>query len=729
MRQLLSFSVLGFVALLVIAWTVVDTVKVNGETFRKMTQGKDLLADVLPPPVYLLEFHDTELMMLSETKSEKIDSLIQKANKSAEDYAKRHALWASSSLPSSILVREAEAYAQGHAFIMLHDSQFVPLIRSGDREGARRAFAISLNPAYDDHRAAIDALVMEVGNYNTLIAADARQQESNGKWMLAGFGLSVIILIVSWSFLLSRRMTEQRSMELRQRGDEERYRFALEAANMGAWEWDIINGEVHWSGAIEPMFGLEKGKFAGTYAAYLGLLHPEDRANVEKAIVRAIDGSTDVYFVEHRVLYPDGSLHWLEGKGRVEKDARGTPVRMRGTVSDITMIKRSEAERNTLEERLQQSQRMESVGRLAGGVAHDFNNLLTCILGNVELARMRTKPEAPLLRYLDDVELAARRSADLTHQLLAFARKQVIQPQLLSLNQCVAEAERLLQRTLGEHIQLNCELSPTPPMIMVDPGQISQVIINMGVNARDAMPGGGSLHIKAGFEALDAAVLKDYPDVRPGRYAMLMIADTGMGIEVAEQKRVFEPFYTTKKPGKGTGLGLATTYGIIKQHGGHIALKSIPGVGSTFSVYLPLCEESSMAKPHECALTPAVAGTPTVLLCEDDALVREVIQAALSDIGYTILVAPDGDKGLQLGLASANPISLLITDFVMPSISGLELERKLREHMPHLKVLFITGYAENAISSLSVNDPKRQLLQKPFSPKELFRKVRAMIEA
>ncbi len=380
-------------------------------------------------------------------------------------------------------------------------------------------------------------------------------------------------------------------------------------------------------------------------------------------------------------------------------------------------------------ERLRQAEKMELVGRLAGGVAHDFNNLLTCILGNVELARMRTQPDAPVLRFLDDVELAARRSADLTYQLLAFARKQVIQPRLLSLNQCVNEAERLLQRTLGEHIKLVCELSPTPPMVMVDPGQISQVIINMGVNARDAMPKGGRLNIKASFETLDDSVLKEYPDVRPGRYAVLTVADTGTGIVEAEQKRIFEPFYTTKKPGKGTGLGLATTYGIIKQHGGHIALKSVPGEGTTFSVYLPLCEDKEPLPAHESSGTaPAIGGTPTVLLCEDDDLVREVVEAALSDIGYTILVAQDGDQGLKMALACPQPISLLITDFVMPSISGLELERRLRETQPHVKVLFITGYAENAISSPGANDKRRQLLQKPFSPKELFKKVREMIE-
>lgn len=380
-------------------------------------------------------------------------------------------------------------------------------------------------------------------------------------------------------------------------------------------------------------------------------------------------------------------------------------------------------------ERLRQAEKMELVGRLAGGVAHDFNNLLTTILGNVELSRRRLGRESPIKRNLDDIELAATRSADLTHQLLAFARKQVIQPRCVDLNVCVSEAERLLRRTLGEHIQLEFSPGSDRPMVLVDPGQICQVIINMGVNARDAMPKGGRMTLSTRIETLDKNAAKEFPDLQPGRFAVLSVSDTGAGISEENQKRIFEPFFTTKQSGKGTGLGLATCYGIVKQHNGQISVRSQLGSGSTFFVYLPICENADVIQEQkDVAVLPAIEGTPTILLCEDDKMVREVIEAVLVAMGYNVLVAKSGDEALVLAKESKTPIQLLITDLVMPEMTGLELEQRLRENLARVKVLLITGYSEEAIANPGAFNHTRQLLQKPFSPADLFEKVRTMIE-
>jgi len=731
MRQLLAFSVLGFAVLLVIAWTVVETVKVNGETFRKMTQGKDLLADVLPPPAYLLELHDTAQMMLAEPQLEKIDRLIQKAKKSAADYAKRHAIWESSSLPRSILNREAEAYAQGHAFIVLHDSQFVPLIRSGDREGARRVFATGLNPAYENHRAAIDALVVEVSNYNTLIAAEARQQESNGKWMITGFGVSVILLIASWSVLLSRRMAEQRSMELRQREDEERYRFALEAASMGAWEWDIINGEVRWSGAVEPMFGLEKGAFAGTYVAYLCLLHPEDRAIVEKAIARAIGGNTDAYFVEHRVVYPDGSLHWLEGKGRVEKDASGTPIRMRGTISDITNRKRMESERDTLEERLRQSQRIESVGRLASGVAHDFNNILTSIMGYTELALLDVV-QNPARQRIEGIQTAAERAGRLTKQLLAFSRKQILQPEYLNVNSVIKNLQGMLERLLGSQVHLHVSEGAKTPTIKADRGQIEQVVLNLVVNARDAMPHGGTITISLGT-ADPANLYVQWGSIKnASNVVVLSVSDEGTGISPEVRSQLFQPYFTTKAEGKGTGLGLSTVYGIVEQSGGGIGLESEPGKGTTFKIYLPA--QDSPAVPE---MSGSVNGTKaerrisdrsaTVLVVEDDPAIATIVQFTLSRQGFKVLTAESGDAAMKLLTQNRESVELILTDVMLPGKSGRALAEEAVHFKPGLKVLFMSGFAADEMLNETIERLGANLLPKPFSQELLANKVSELL--
>jgi PAS domain S-box-containing protein len=416
----------------------------------------------------------------------------------------------------------------------------------------------------------------------------------------------------------------------------------------------------------------------------------------------------------------DGSTMWLETSKLPLHDAAGVVIGVLGTWQDIT-------QRRQMEEQLRQSQKMEAVGRLAGGIAHDFNNLLTVILGYSEmLLAMLPAPAEHLRDSLEAVRDAGDRAAALTRQLLAFSRKQVLEPRVLNLNEVVTHTEKLLRRLIGENIVLGTVLADDLDLVRVDPGQMEQVLMNLVVNGRDAMPGGGRLTIETRAVDIPAEGPKSDDDCPPGRYVQLSVSDTGAGMTPEVKARIFEPFFTTKQLGQGTGLGLSTVYGIVKQSGGRIAVYSEPGIGSAFHIYLP----AVTAAPAPLALEDDAirGGTETVLLVEDEQAVRALVRMSLEKRGYKVLEAASGREALDLAALHGGSIELLVSDVVMPEMSGPELVAALGPLRPAMKILLVSGYTEDAMVRHGIAQAKANFLQKPFTLGTLARKVREVLD-
>ncbi len=425
---------------------------------------------------------------------------------------------------------------------------------------------------------------------------------------------------------------------------------------------------------------------------------------------------------ETKFLKKDGSVVQSLLTSTVWRAKDGAILGRHGIIRDITEIK-------LLEEKLLQSQKMEAVGRLAGGIAHDFNNLLMAITGYDELLMCSLEPTSTLYNYAEEIHKAAERAADLTRQLLAFSRRQVLKPKVLDLKTLVDNLEKMLQRLIGEDIHLKTILDPELGKIKADPGQIEQVIMNLAINARDAMPNGGKLTI----EAKDIDLERMHPNrlnpIEMGPYVMLSVSDTGVGIDRKMMPHIFEPFFTTKEQGKGTGLGLSTVYGIIKQSGGYIRVGSEPGSGTTFTIYLPRIEEKvEAAKSRQHEVSPQ-RGAETILLVEDEDMVRNIISEALRANGYTVLETSRGVDALSICRDHEEPIHLLMTDVVMPEMNGLELARKVASLRPETKVIYMSGYAENNVVSNGVLGPGAAFISKPFTPSALSEKVREVLGA
>jgi PAS domain S-box-containing protein len=404
------------------------------------------------------------------------------------------------------------------------------------------------------------------------------------------------------------------------------------------------------------------------------------------------------------------------------RDAHGKVIGLIGIARDVTELKR-------LEEQLLQAQKMEAVGQLAGGIAHDFNNLLTVINGYSQVVFSHLRAEDPSREMLAQIQKAGERAANLTRQLLAFSRKQMLQPQIVNLNDVLAELHKLLNRLIGEDVDLALVPDPKLGLARVDPGQFEQAIINLAVNARDAMPQGGRLIIETRNADLDDRYADRHTEVRPGRYVLVAVSDTGHGMDAMTRARIFEPFFTTKEIGKGTGLGLAMVYGFVKQSGGHVEVYSEPGHGTTFKVYLPRAEAAVRSAKSSQGVLRVPKGAETVLLVEDEDAVRTLSRLILESNGYTVLEARDGQEGVWVGQQHPGPIHLLVTDLVMPRMSGRQLADRLTQARPHMRVLFISGYTDEAAMRQGVLEPDLDFLQKPFSPISLARKVREVLDA
>jgi PAS domain S-box-containing protein len=417
----------------------------------------------------------------------------------------------------------------------------------------------------------------------------------------------------------------------------------------------------------------------------------------------------------------DGATILVRLSGRPVRDAQGEVAYFEMTAEDIT-------ERRRLETTLRQAQKMEAVGRLAGGIAHDFNNLLMLIKGYSDLLRDRLPAEETPREYASEIQKAADRASSLTQQLLAFSRKQVLELRVLDVNQVVTSMSKMLPRLLGEDIEVVTRLNSAIGRVKADPGQLEQVLMNLAVNARDAMPEGGRLTIETGECELDDEYVRQHPGARPGRFVMLAVSDTGVGMNTDVRAHVFEPFFTTKAKGKGTGLGLAMVYGIVKQSNGYIWVYSEPGQGATFKVYLPRVEEAAESELRAPATGPPPRGTETVLVVEDEDGVRRVTREYLEANGYSVLEAQSGAEALAVAEQHAGPLHLVLTDVVMPGMSGRELTERLRRRRPELRVIFMSGYTDDAVMHHGALAPGVAFLQKPFARDALARKVREVLD-
>jgi len=520
-----------------------------------------------------------------------------------------------------------------------------------------------------------------------------------------------------------RDITERKCAEEERRKSEEFQRAIVACSPVALYSLDQDGNVITWNASAERMFGWTTEEIVGKP---LGVV-PEDKQEEFREIRRRVMLGQTFLNLETIRRKKDGTRLDVSLSTAPIIDAEGNVIDIMSHVVDITERKRAEQEMAALQEQLRQSQKMEAIGQLAGGIAHDFNNLLTIISGSAQLSLLDLQEGDPLKANLEEIRRASDRAADLTRQLLAFSRKQILEMKVLDMNQVLERLDKMLRRVIGEDIAL--EVIPAEPLgkVKADPGQMEQVWMNLVVNARDAMPEGGKLTIETANVELDEEYARRHIAVKPGSYVMLSVSDTGMGMTPEVKERLFEPFFTTKEMGKGTGLGLSTVYGIVKQSGGNIWVYSEPGQGTTFKIYLPQVDEP-LEELREEEIREIPHGSETVLVVEDEETVRKLAVRILKRQGYKVLEAEDGGKAFMLCEKFKEAIHLILTDVVMPGMSGRKLAERLKEIHPEAKVLYMSGYTDNAILHHGVLEPGIQFLQKPFTVEGLSRKVREALD-
>ena len=526
--------------------------------------------------------------------------------------------------------------------------------------------------------------------------------------------------------VMASRLQRQRS-EHDLRESEARLNESQRVARIGHLVYDIERESWEISPTLAEILGVPPGS-ASDFEHWFGVVHPADAPRLRRYLAEEVMTGKSPFDQEYRVVRgSDGAVRWMHAKAAGEHGPDGKLLRVFGTVQDVTERKQAEQEREKLQAELLQAQKLESIGRLAGGVAHDFNNMLLAILGNVSLALEQVTEGYPLREYLEEIQTAAERSAELTRQLLAFARRQTVSPRVLDLNETVAATLKLLQRLIGEQIQLVWRPGATLCPVEMDPTQVDQILANLTVNARDAIGGPGTITIETSNVALEGPEAADR-ELAPGEYVMLSVSDTGPGMDDHVRERLFEPFFTTKEIGHGTGLGLATVFGIVKQNFGHIEVISEPGLGATFRIYLRRTERVAEVPPATVEAPPRT-GHETVLIAEDEEQVLALARRILSRSGYRVLVARSPNEALALSEANPGTIDLLVSDVVMPGMNGKQLRDEVERLQPGVRCIFMSGYTANVIAHQGVLDHGVAFLQKPFSARTLSDMVRAVLDA
>ncbi|HEU4680779.1 MAG TPA: ATP-binding protein, partial [Gemmatimonadales bacterium] len=502
---------------------------------------------------------------------------------------------------------------------------------------------------------------------------------------------------------------------------QERLRQALDAARMGIWVWSVENNTLSWDENLRQLYGLGPHDRVSTHEDFLARVHPQDRAFVRESVRKALQEGEELDY-EFRVVLPDGRVRWIADQGEVRRDEQGRPIHLTGVCADVT-------ERRVAEERLRQAHRMESVGRLAGGVAHEANNQMSVVLGAAYFILRRPDVPEAVRADAEFIQKAAERTAAVTAQLLAFSRRQILRPEVLDLNAVITAWEPILRRVMGEDCGVVLHLNPDIGPVRADPGQLEQVLLNLALNARDAMPRGGRIAVETfQTEVTDAyARAKSGIEVRPGKYVVLSVSDTGHGMDRETMNHVFEPFFTTKGVGQGTGLGLSTVYGIVKQSEGYVWAYSEPGQGTTFKIYLPLRSEP-VGPVIKAAASPVSKAGETILVVEDDEPVRYMMKRTLEDAGYVVLDAGGADEALDVISGAAGKIRLLLTDVVMQGTNGRELAEEAEKLVPGLPILFTSGYTDAEIQRRGLLGPGAAFIQKPLTPALLVQSVRNRLE-
>jgi len=525
---------------------------------------------------------------------------------------------------------------------------------------------------------------------------------------------------------LTRENQERRQAEESLRQSQSQLAQAQQMARMGSWQWDLVSNQTTWSEETRRLYGRRTEDSGRSMEDCLtDRIHPHDLERVRSIMADALRTGRPFTCV-HRIVLPDKTERVLEGRGEVRLDASGKPVAMFGVVQDITDARRAEEALRRSEEQLRQSQKMDAVGRLAGGIAHDFNNVLTVIGGYCSLSLPLAGEGHPLRKSIEEIQRAADRASSLTSQLLAFSRKQVLQPRVLNLNDVVHNMEKMLRRLIGEHIELHTSFESALANTKADPGQIEQVILNLVVNARDAMPQGGRLSIATKNIFIEGSLGSGDRVVKPGRYVLLSVSDNGVGMSEETKAHLFEPFFTTKGVGKGTGLGLATTHGIVCQSGGEIQVRSEPKSGATFDIYLPVTDEAVAPPVSEDSLIPD--GKESVLVVEDDPALRGLACTLLRQRGYQVRESADALDALRL-LGKDWAFDLVVSDVVMPRMNGKDLCDQIKRRAPKTRVLLMSGYTDDALVQNGVLTNELAFLEKPFSPGQFARKVREVLDA
>lgn len=515
-----------------------------------------------------------------------------------------------------------------------------------------------------------------------------------------------------------KRIEQEEALRL----SEERFRLIANATNEVIWDWDAVQQKLWLNDGMLSMYGYPDERFNSGTSLWTEVIHKEDRELVQTSIMNALNSpSTHNWQLEYRFIHANGEPRFVVNSGYIIRDKDGKALRMVGSMLDVT-------ESREMSERLRQSQKMEAVGQLTGGVAHDFNNLLTVILGNAELLSEKLTDQQQLRLLAEMTATAAERGAELTSRLLAFARRQPLEPKQVNLNKLIRGMDNLLRRTLQENIDIETVYAGGLWLSEVDPGQLEGALLNLAINARDAMPNGGKLTIETANTQLDDNYANQHDEVKPGQYVLISVSDSGCGMPESVLHRAFEPFFTTKQIGKGSGLGLSMVYGFAKQSGGHIKIYSEINEGTTIKLYLPRTTNSvdEVYEGHEVPVTQT--GTEKVLLVEDDPLVQQHVSDQLKSLGYKVIACSNARNALDV-VMQLTDIDLLFTDIVMPgSMNGRELAEATRKLRPNIKILFSSGYTENAIVHHGRLDRGVHLLNKPYRRQELASKVRKVLD-